>query len=261
MRGALPELEALPPGEVLIVTDYDGTIARIVADPERAVPVPEAVEHLSALVKLTRGVAVLSGRTDESLRGFLPIPGAILIGENGIGALSPAEYDRLRDFNARASAAVARWPGVMIEAKPLSLSVHFRSQPEIATELEEALAKLIAGSGLMMVANRMVFDIQSRRGSKVRTMRRLVREMRPAAVLYAGDSRDDAHVHRCLKTARMASLCIGIRSTEMPDRIFKNADVILDGPEEMVTLLGGLVRHWSRQPTGAPPFTESVATT
>src|SRR5258708_36775753 len=111
----------------------------------------------------------------------------------------------------------------------------------------------------MMVANRMVFDVQSRRGSKVRTMCRLLRETRPAAVLYAGDSRDDAHVHRCLNTARFARPCIGIRSTEMPDRIFKNADLILDGPEEMVALLGDLGSHWGRQPARRPPCTEGRA--
>ena len=259
MRSGLPDLEALPPGEVLIVTDYDGTIAPIVADPRHAAPAPEAIEHLHALVAVTRGVAVLSGRTEESLRSFLPVPGAVLIGENGIGALTPDEEARLGDFRARARAVEARWPGVVIEAKPASLGVHFRSRPEIAAELEEALAKLIAGSGLMMVANRMVFDIQSRRGSKVRTMCRLIGEMHPAAVLYAGDSRDDAHVHRCLNTARIPRLCIGIRSTEMPGRIFRHADLILDGPEEMVRLLGGLARHWSGQPA-RPPFPESVTT-
>jgi hypothetical protein len=46
----------------------------------------------------------------------------------------------------------------------------------------------------------------------------------------------------------------------MPDRIFKNAGLVLDGPEEMVALLGDLVGHWNRQPTRLPPFTESVAT-
>jgi trehalose 6-phosphate phosphatase len=249
---ALLDLTALQPGEVLIVTDYDGTISPIVADPRLAQPVPEVLESLSALVTLTRGVAVLSGRTEESLRGFLPIPGIGLIGENGIEALTPDEDARLREFKARARVAVAPWPGVVIEVKPASLSVHFRAQPEVATELEEALAGLIGGSGLMMVANRMVFDIQSRRGSKVRTMCRLMREMRPAAVLYAGDSRDDAHVHRCLRTAQTAGLCIGIRSTEMPDGLFKNADLILDGPEEMAALLAGLVRDWRRQATGLP---------
>lgn len=246
------DLTALPSRDVLIVTDYDGTIAPIVADPRLAHPLPEALEHLGALVALTRGVAVLSGRTDESLRDFVPVPGVVLIGENGIEALTADERHRLAELETRARSVVARWPGVAVEAKPSSFGVHFRSRPEVAGELEEALVELIAGSGLMMVANRMVFDIQSRHGSKVRTMRRLMGEMRPAAVLYAGDSRDDAHVHRCLKTAHIASLSVGIRSTEMPESIFKNADLILDGPEEMATLLGGLVRDWRRQATGRP---------
>ena len=251
---------AVPPGEVLIVTDYDGTIAPIVADPARAVPVPDAVELLSALVPLVRGVAVLSGRSEQSLRSFLPVPGAALIGENGIEALTPDEHARLGNFLDRARLAVARWPGVVIEAKPASLSVHFRSQPQIAGELENALAGLIAGSGLMMVANRMVFDVQSRRGSKVRTMCRLMREMKPAAVMYAGDSRDDARVHRCLKTAPIQTLCIGMASSEMPAGLFKNADLILDGPAEMARLLSRLVRHWSGPPRGLHQVPNAVAT-
>jgi trehalose 6-phosphate phosphatase len=250
---------AVPPGEVLVVTDYDGTIAPIVADPARARALPEAVEQLSALVPLVRGVAVLSGRSEQSLRSFLQLPGAVLIGENGIEALTPEEHVHLRDFQVRARAAVARWPGVVIEAKPASLSVHFRSQPEVAVELEKVLADLIAGSGLMMVANRMVFDVQSRRGSKVLTMCRLIDEMQPAAVMYAGDSRDDARVHRFLKAAPIETLCIGMESTEMPAGLFKNADLILDGPPEMAALLSRLARHWSGRP-GVHQVSDRVAT-
>jgi trehalose 6-phosphate phosphatase len=249
----------MPPGEVLIVTDYDGTIAPIVTDPARARPVPEVVEHLAALATITRGVAVLSGRSEKSLRSFLALPGVVLIGENGIQALGGDERARLRAFRARAGVAVALWPGVVIEAKPASLSVHFRSRPEIAFELEQVLTALIAGSGLMMVANRMVFDVQSRRGSKVRTMCRLMQQMKPAAVLYAGDSRDDALVHRCLKSAQVESICIAIRSDEVPAGLFKNADLVLDGPAEMASLLGRLVRHWSARPSGSR-LPDTVAT-
>jgi trehalose 6-phosphate phosphatase len=260
VRDPVPDFMALPPGEVLIVTDYDGTIAPIVSDPEHALPVPEVVEHLGALVPLVKGVAVLSARSEKSLRSFIPVPGVLLIGENGIEALMPDEHAHLRDFRERATIAVARWSGVVIEAKPASLSIHFRSQPEVAAELEQVLADLIAGSGLMMVANRMVFDVQSRRGTKVRTMRRLIREMKPAAVLSAGDSRADAHVHRCLKAARIDTLCIGMKSTEMPAYLFKNADLILDGPLEMAALLQRLVRRWSHQPPRLRHLPDTVAT-
>jgi hypothetical protein len=112
----------------------------------------------------------------------------------------------------------------------------------------------------MMVANRMVFDIQSRRGSKVRTMCRLIGEMKPAAFLYAGDCRDDANVHRYLKGTRIETLCIGVKSTQMPAGLFNNADLILDGPSEMAALLVTLVRQWSQRLPGLPHVPDSVAT-
>jgi trehalose 6-phosphate phosphatase len=259
VRSSVAKLMALPPRNVLIVTDYDGTIAPIVTDPARAVPAPRAVELLSALVPLVRGVAVLSGRSEPSLRRFLPVPGALLIGENGIDVPTPADRERLRGFQDQATLAVAGWPGVVIEAKPASLSVHFRSQPEIGPELRQTLAELIAGSGLMMVANRMVFDVGLLHGSKVRTMCRLMREMSPAAIMYAGDSRDDIRVHRFLTSARIETLCIGIASLEMPANLFKNADLVLDGPPEMVKLLSSLVRHWSGPPTGLHQVPDAVS--
>src|SRR4029077_2649242 len=67
MPGSLQDFLDVPPGDVLIVTDYDGTIAPIVADPARALPMPEVVEHLTALVPLVKAVAVLSGRSESSL--------------------------------------------------------------------------------------------------------------------------------------------------------------------------------------------------
>jgi hypothetical protein len=88
----------------------------------------------------------------------------------------------------------------------------------------------------------------------------LIREMKPAAVLSAGDSRADAHVHRCLKAARIDTLCIGMKSTEMPAYLFKNADLILDGPLEMAALLQRLVRRWSHQPPRLRHLPDTVAT-
>jgi len=242
------------------VTDYDGTIAPIVSDPTHAPPVPGVVEHLDALVSLVRGVVVLSGRSETSLRSLLPVRGVLLIGENGIEALTPEEDVRLRLFRERATVAVERWSGAVIEAKTASISVHFRSQPEIGAELERVLADLIHGSGLMMVANRMVFDIQPRRGTKLRCVCRLIREMKPVAILYAGDSREDAHVHRGLKAARIETLCIGLKSTEMPADLFKYADLILDGPSEMSALLGRLVQRWRDRTPGLLQVPDAVST-
>jgi trehalose 6-phosphate phosphatase len=241
-----PAFLAVPPGEILIASDYDGTIAPIVDDPASAFPLTGLVEHLTALVPLVRAVAIISGRSEKSLSRFLPVPGVSLMGENGAGETSPDERARLRDFELRAIVRVARWPGVEVEAKPASISVHFRGRPLIAAELERSLAELLPGSGLTMVANRLVFDVQLRRASKVRSMRSLLRELEPGAVFYAGDSRDDARVQRCLAHAGIPKLCVGLPSGEMPERIFKGADLILDGPAGLAALLGQLVRGWDR---------------
>ena len=244
-----PAFLSVPPGGVLVATDYDGTIAPIVSDPEQALPLPALIVHLSALVPLVRGVAVISGRSETSLRRLLPVPGVIRIGENGIGTLSSDERSLLRDFELRAGAVVDRWAGVVIESKPASVSIHYRSRPEVALELKSALSGLIAGSGLTLVANRMVFDVQLRRSGKIRTMCGLLRDLKPAAVLYAGDSRDDSRVHRCLQGAAIPRLCVGLASDDLPGGIFKQADLILDGPYGMEELFSRLVQLWSPSPS------------
>jgi len=242
---------SVPPTEVLIASDYDGTIAPIVEDPDEALPLAGIVGLLGALVPLVRRVAIISGRSERSLRRLLPVPGLIHIGENGVGETTPSEKARLHEFQIHATAMAARWPGVMVEAKPASVSVHFRAEPQVAAELERGLSALIAGSGLTLVGNRRVFDIQLRRAGKVRTMGRLLHELRPAAVLYAGDSRDDARVHRCLAHANVAKLCIALRSDEIPERIFRSADVALDGPRGFGEMLGFLLRRWNGPAPGS----------
>jgi len=239
-----PAFLAVPPREVLIASDYDGTIAPIVDDPALASPFVGVVEQLKAIVPLVRAVAIISGRSERSLGRLLPVPGVILVGENGGGEVSPDERARLRDFERRAAHLAERWPGVVVEAKAASVSVHFRASPIASAELKRGLVGLVAGSSLAMVENRRVFDVQLRRAGKLRSMSRLIREFKPGAVFYAGDSRDDARVQRCLARLGVPALCAGMASEEMPARLFRGADVILDGPAGLADLLRRLIRLW-----------------
>ena len=54
---------AVPPSEVVLVTDFDGTLAEIVEDPTQTVARPDALQALSRLVRLLADVIVLSSRT------------------------------------------------------------------------------------------------------------------------------------------------------------------------------------------------------
>ncbi|MBV9203807.1 MAG: trehalose-phosphatase, partial [Actinobacteria bacterium] len=74
------------PRHGLIGTDYDGTLAPIVADPGEARPHPGALPALEALARAVGTVAVITGRPAAeavALGGFADVPGLIVIGHYG----------------------------------------------------------------------------------------------------------------------------------------------------------------------------------
>src|SRR5438094_9208540 len=73
-------LARIQPGEVILVTDFDGTLAEIVQDPAAARARPEALEALEQLVPLLADVIVLSSRPPDQLQHLLPVPGGRLSG-------------------------------------------------------------------------------------------------------------------------------------------------------------------------------------
>src|SRR5437899_1421320 len=74
----------VPPSELILVTDFDGTLAEIVPDPTMARARPEALEAIQELVTLLADVIVLSSRTPDQLESLMPISGVRLIGDSGL---------------------------------------------------------------------------------------------------------------------------------------------------------------------------------
>ena len=48
----------VPPADLVLVTDFDGTLAEVVPDPAQSVALPEALQALSRLVRLIADVIV-----------------------------------------------------------------------------------------------------------------------------------------------------------------------------------------------------------
>ncbi|MBN9619387.1 MAG: trehalose-phosphatase, partial [Actinobacteria bacterium] len=120
----------------LIATDFDGTLAPLVPDPEASRPVPGAVDALVALAGKGARIAVVTGREAAvavRLGGLDAVPGIVVAGLYGVqtwsaGILhspeSPPVVDALR---ARLPEALdGADPDVWIEDKGLSLVVHAR---------------------------------------------------------------------------------------------------------------------------------------
>ncbi|WP_307722911.1 trehalose-phosphatase, partial [Gandjariella thermophila] len=76
LRRALVRLARTP--RLLVACDYDGTLAPIVADPERALPLPESVGALRSLAVLHETTAaVISGRALRDLATLSRLPGEV----------------------------------------------------------------------------------------------------------------------------------------------------------------------------------------
>src|SRR5438093_12467197 len=73
----------VPPSELILVTDFDGTLAEIVQDPAAARARSDSLEALQELVMLLADVIVLSSRPPSQLEWLVPISAVRLIGDTG----------------------------------------------------------------------------------------------------------------------------------------------------------------------------------
>ena len=130
LRRALVRLARTP--RLLVACDYDGTLAPIIEDPDRALPRPESVTALRALASLAATtVAVISGRALRDLATLSRLPSEVhLVGSHGaefdvgfVNALEPAEETLLEELHTELAHLVADAKGVSLEAKPASVAV------------------------------------------------------------------------------------------------------------------------------------------
>ena len=203
-------------GRLVLLLDFDGTLAPIVDRPElAAMPAAtrRALERLRALPGVE--VAVVSGRGLADVRERAAIPGIAYAGNHGMEIHGPG-IDRVHPEAAAArphleaalralEPAVAAVPGAFVEDKGLTLSVHFRLAPrERLPELERLVAAVTSSHpGLKMTEGKQVLEVRPRvEWDKGRAVLFLLGQMRPPAgapVLYLGDDRTDEDAFRALR--------------------------------------------------------------
>jgi len=233
-------LLAVPLSATLLATDFDGTLAPIVADPRAAAGLPDSLQALARLAALGARVAVLSGRPRSFLEKQVAIPGARLLGDNGLEQPSAAQARALSEFSSIASRAIAGRPGLRLVTTPGSAVVHFRAAPENAGGLFEQLSGLAAGLGLEASPGRMVVEIRPRGATKVRALRRLIKQLNPGCLVFAGDDEGDRDAFGLVSRFEGVHLALGIRSEETRPDLFDHCDIVLDDPAG----LGAFFSEW-----------------
>ncbi|UNO40442.1 trehalose-phosphatase [Streptomyces sp. MST-110588] len=250
------------PGRAVIALDFDGTLAGIVPDPEKARAHPGAVPALARLAPLLRSVAVITGRpagVAVRLGGFAGVAGLehlVVLGHYGAerwDAVSgtvqaPAPHPGVAAIQAELPGVLDRsgaWHGVWVEDKGRAIAVHTRraEDPQAAFEVLRApLYELAERHGLIVEPGRLVLELRPPGMDKGVALAEYVREVGATSVLYAGDDLGDLAAFAAVEKLRSDGLagvlvCSGSAEvTELADR----ADLVVDGPPGVIALLTAL---------------------
>ncbi len=238
------QVAGLPAKEVMLVTDFDGTLAEIGPDPTRSVAIPGALDVLRRLSGLLKEVVVLSNRTSDELQRLVPVPGVRLIGDSGLPQPNPDEKRALEIFNTEAAKLLGSYPGVWIEIKPASSTVHLRNAKITGEEAMALLRPLIKANGLLGAQGRKVIEVHSRFGGKGAALAALLDEVDPGGVVAMGDDENDRSAFELLSARAIPHVSVGVSSPEVPSDLFARCDVVAEGPEQ-ATLFLQMLADWA----------------
>jgi len=260
-RDALEAILAHP-ARTVVALDFDGTLAPIVPDPDRARAHPDAVPALAALAPQVASVAVVTGRpAGVAVRhgGFAGVPGLehlVVLGHYGAErwdavsgtVTAPAPHPGVAAVRAELPGFLDRigaWQGTWIEEKGRAVAVHTRraTDPQAAFEaLREPLGELAARHGLIVEPGRMVLELRPPGMDKGVALSEYVRETGAEAVLYAGDDLGDLPAFAAVDKLRsdgIPGLLVCSGSSEVAE-LAERADLVVDGPAGVVRLLAAL---------------------
>ncbi|OHE17147.1 MAG: trehalose-phosphatase [Syntrophobacterales bacterium GWC2_56_13] len=236
--------------------DYDGTLSPIVRDSGKAVLSLRMRGRLEALSKAGRcRIAVISGRSLEDIRRRVGIAGFAYGGNHGLEVEGPEGKFRypvpekamraLDDVRRTVERELSPVPGVFLEDKGLSLTVHFRRVKRgellIAAHAVSEATRLYRMRGEIVVRpGKEAFEIRpSVTWDKGKTVQWLLEKStiaggEPPWPLYVGDDRTDEDAFREIRE-RGATVFVGApRQTE--------ARYYLRNVGEVAEFLGRLVR-------------------
>lgn len=250
---------------LLLVLDFDGTLAPIVPDPADAAVLPATGTALADLRDVERvTVAVVSGRALSDLRER--VDAAAYAGNHG---LELASGGRVRLADAAAAAGedlaaacdaverrVAGVDGAVIERKGLTATVHYRQADEADVPAVERAVHEVAGEydSLRVTDGKAVRelrpDVDWDKGDAVEWLRETC--VPPGAdwtTVYVGDDRTDEDAFRALDEG----LCVAVGDGAA------GADYRVDDPEGLAVLLSWLATYgqsFLRPASGTPSVPE-----
>jgi len=274
---------ALTPGRLLVVADFDGTLAEGSRDPAAAVIVPLARRALRRLARVSLDrpdrvvVAILTGRTVADVAVRVRVGGIVYLGDHGLQtgtfprggdptrlvtefrAGHEASHAPAEILAARVPEVLGRPPWLFVERKGPSVAFHVRqAEDRVAARAAveaaiETVDRELPPHELAHYRGRLVVDLRPRTaGGKREAFEHLLADVRPAAVVAFGDDISDADGFTVLRAARgtgaIDGLAVAVTGPHgMPDEVRAAADIVLRTPYDAARALSALARATGRQ--------------
>jgi trehalose-phosphatase len=205
------------PGWISLFLDFDGTLAPLVSNPREAELPGDSRRALAELARKGVPTAIVSGRALADVRALTGLPELTYAGNHGLEIDGPqlhfvepaaaAGLERLRRIVGKLAGDLRPYPGVLIQDKGLTATVHYRNAAETeAALIEQAVRRAVEPEAALFHVHpgKKVWEILPRtdwhKGSAVRWI--LAQLGRAAAsCIYFGDDRTDEDAFRALPDA------------------------------------------------------------
>lgn len=208
-------IQRIKPGErILLFLDYDGTLVPIKKTPELAVLHPLRREFLKRLGEKAF-VCIVSGRSLAEIRRLVTIKSLAYVGNHGLEIACRQKVwvhpeaikikPILRNSLKRIQEMTQDLPGVLIENKGLTGSIHYRQLPRASWKpLKEIVQAEIGSRGraLKITKGKRVFEIRPKlKWDKGQGVKKLISRLRPTETtirVYIGDDQTDEDAFKAL---------------------------------------------------------------
>ena len=234
-----------------IFLDFDGTIAETTAHPADARPVPGMTSILGRLAEVYSCVGILSGRPLEFLVDRLPLADLTLVGAHGLEVSGPT--GRWSHPAARAlvpailalgrEAALTLPLTVLIERKPLAITLHHRDQPKLKEEVQAWSQRKATATGLMLAEGIGCFELRPDLGLDKGTALQSLSSGLQGVCMF-GDDRGDLSAFDAvdgLGRLGLNKVNIVVIGSNTPDELRQRADLVVHGPSGALAALHQLL--------------------
>ncbi len=257
LRLARAAIAATPAG---LLSDFDGTLSPIVADPATARMAQRGEAALHALAGRLAVTGIVTGRGAHDARVVSGMPELLVVGNHGLEWLEPGARDAIpapglewiSDALDRLMAAARDAlgdPRVTLDHKGLSGTIHYRMAADPEAARETLLAALAAAPhpGIDVREGRMSIELRPAGvGDKGTAVRELVARHALRGLIVLGDDVTDLDMFRAAAELRAsqgltaAILAVGGHG-EVPPEVMAAADATLADPNAVVWMLETLL--------------------